>query len=154
MLTEWKLAVGTALELQHRGQKIDRLADPQQMVTFPQFVVLATPRSNGTRLESHGVVSEIQSLGFLDVFEKPVDHSRLVQRLQAIERERGPAVGLRTEPTLPEPGLKPVALPPATGNTLETRFQQIESEMKSLSQSVSQHGHELARVLELVQKLA
>lgn len=111
IICEWKLGEGKAVLLQRRCQEVDRVTDDGVKAMAPHFIILVMPNAASRVGETSPISNEIQSFGFQDVLEKPVNRQVLIQRIRSIAQERRrplavtPATGHRStaaEPVLPE----------------------------------------------------
>lgn len=64
------------------------MADHGAATNAPHFIVLATPQASSRMNDGHSVRDEIQSFGFNDVFEKPVNRQALINRIRVIAVQR------------------------------------------------------------------
>ncbi|MBI1349220.1 hypothetical protein GC163_23370 [bacterium] len=143
VISEWNFITGTAMELQIRCNQIDRLADTQQSVAIPHFLVLATPRLNGNISEGRGAVPEIQAFGFTDVYEKPIDHARILSRLESIHRERLRSGKMKADPTEESVGETESKAP---APEVAARLMQLEAEIASLGNSLREQNQVLEQL--------
>lgn len=153
VVTEWNLTTGTAMELQMRCQQLDRLADTLQPIALPHFIVLATPRVNGTQSDGRGIIQEIQKFGFTDILEKPIDHTRILQRLQAIGRERQSVTLPRANSAVSETS-STAALPANETHAWSERVHQLEQVIANLTNSIRHHDQMLQEVQLKLQRIA
>lgn len=115
IICEWKLGEGKAVLLQRRCQEVDRVTDDGVKAMAPHFIVLAMPNAATRVGETSPVRNEIQSFGFQDVLEKPVNRQVLIQRIRSIAQERQ----------------RPMAVMPARGDRVTT----VESVPKENTES-------------------
>jgi|GEM_PF-3724089 len=153
VLTEWNLTTGTAMELQVRCQQLDRLADTLPSTALPHFIVLATPTVNGTHSEGRGITQEIQKFGFTDILEKPIDHTRVLQRLLAIGRERAVLAKPPTTSQAAAVSSSMAASAPDSPAWID-RVQQLEQIIANLTSSIRNHDLQLQEVQLKLQRMA
>lgn len=151
VITEWNLMTGTALELQTHCQQLDRLADTSLAVSLPHFVILATPSADGAQSKGRNLVQEIQKFGFRDVFEKPIDHTRILQRMKSISQERSVKHQAANS--------KPLSLEPSAATEVQSpvwseRLLQLEEQIANLSHTIRTHDELLQAVQLTLKKIA
>lgn len=151
VITEWNLMTGTALELQTHCQQLDRLADTSLAVSLPHFVILATPSVDGAQSKGRNLVQEIQKFGFRDVFEKPIDHTRILQRMKSISQERS----VKHQAAHSKPmSLEPSAATEVQSPVWSERLLQLEEQIANLSHTIRTHDELLQAVQLTLKKIA
>jgi CheY-like chemotaxis protein len=160
VICEWKLDDGKAVALHRRCQEIDRMTDNGIEASAPHFIVLATPKTASRLSEGHSISDEIQSFGFSDVFEKPLNRHALMRRIREIAKERDQPVATPAAPSNAAPP-SPSA-PPADGAAAllgaplisAGRISQLEVEVGALRAALDSHNQRLMSLAQTLRELA
>lgn len=91
VIVEWRFCDSTAYDLLRKVQKINRLADDSGECKPPHFIVLTTPDGQSGH---SSMTFQAKTVGFDDVFEKPIDRTHLLQRIRAVLTDEKPAPSL------------------------------------------------------------